>query len=960
MIIITVFSIVESNPVVKTTVKTSGDTNLNKTSEEIIYSLNSSFVNPAAAIKHMSIAILKNCSIEAKDSEIPGYIKELLNGGAELIRYNLNFDDNTTILTDRSDSLVFKPLYWVRATSRQGTGLLLLRNEFDILSLQSLSIGVSDVDVTLKETPRNCIGRLELEDAVALLRETVINSFQNGSSDEELEMLPNEHVCNMHVKDVDGTAEFRFYCCQRAANGKTTCKYLYEDTWLLVLFYVIGFLKIVVVLYSPRFVPGSYYREKFVAAPYVHKLKDDSKSEYNLVLTKYPERFRNTLNTFRLSKFRHMKEFKTKIQTLRHDVVYKLTFEDIHLRIKAARLLPEDYAPVWLLQSLYETFVKCNIRKREALTQCCSANVFSTSPCYKTFTWFKLMKEIMKVVMLIALTTPWLIRIAVYYQYEHDEMDMRKRAADEKDLRFFFPGNFTLLLTPLHISFIFIYILLSMESCIYGVLRKKVKEKFKFVLRKCFRDMRERKRSGIIGWAVKLALKPCTVFGGFGFCLGIVAWVIGLPFLAVILAFYMIPTLNITFRLVAHFAVYLMPRNTCNNACCKRITDFLEGLEKGLHMEAISSEETLEKNEIALKSARGRFQQLLVIILCLISLYSIIFLLTEVVSFGVEILIHTLMGIILNASVTLTYVSLALLIGMYANDCFGTVTRTFLAYNKSLNGMILGLGKSECENIMYGMPDCQKNLAFRVSMEKSNVVENPVQLMKDPCGYPRWRISRLLLFLSKKDIPQIPKSFYFAACKMPFYAVPDELLLSYIRAAIEFGSIMVFLLFVLVVVLAFGDTYNISTSNQLLATVAGGFVPFMLRKVVFKPHATPTVDTDNLNFQVCITDLLENYKQSWPIHDIIVETPKRLERQQSVYFDCVPDTDELDTDRDNHTTGAHTGIVDESSPLTAQPWINTPAQSVDTPIDILIDVNEIDPDEFPDMREPSDTDHVDF
>ena len=918
------------------------------------------FILSLAASKFKSYATLKNCSVTVNDEEIPVHIKELLDSGTKLIKYNIKLEDNGTVISDSGKTLVYKPLYWVRTTGRQGTGLLLLRNEFDVMSMHSLSIGVETVDVMLTETPRNCLARLGIDDVENLLRETVMNNFQNTSVGNNMQL--NENVCNMHVRNRNNVAEFRYYCCHRHDDGNITCNYLYEDTWLMVLFYIIGILKILVILYGPRFVPGSYYREKYVAAPYIHRLKDDvhdNRFEWNVVLTKYPERFRNVKRVFRLWKFRLMKRFKKTLQSLRHDVPYKIKFEDIQIKVKANRLLPEDYAPVGLAQSLYDTILKCGIRKRPALATCCNADVCSMLPLEMSFSWYKLMKKLAEIVLVIALITPWILRVVIYYEFQHTEMHMRKDAANGRTLQFYFPGNFTMLLTPLHVVFVLIYILLSFESCIYGVMSKKVKERFKFVLRKCFRDMRERNKGGVVGWAVKLSLQPCSKYGALGFIFGVVIWAVGAPFIMAILAFYMLPTLNITFRLLAHFIVYLVPRHVCDYLCCARIYDFLLSLEKSFEMEEITSDESLEKNEGALKTGSGRFQQLTVITFCLISLYSIIFLLTEIVSFAVEIFIHTLMGIILNAAVTLTYVSLILLLVVYANDCFGNVTKSFLAFNKTLNGMILGLGRKKCENNMYKIEDNQENLAFRVGTEKSTVVENPIEMVRDIIGYPRWRVSRLLLFLSKEDVPLIPKSLYFAACKLPFYAVPGDLLMCYLRAAVEFGTIILFLLFVLIVVLAFGDTYQISTSNQLLATVAGGFVPFMLRKVVFKAHVAPSVDTSNINFQICFTHLLEKYKQSWPIHDIIVDTPKRLdlERQQSVYFDCLPDAEvfeEAETDEtDDRLANERTSLTDHVA--------NALAPVSDVQIDLLIDVNDVDVDEFPGMfRTPSVGDMVDF
>lgn len=75
-------------------------------------------------------------------------------------------------------------------------------------------------------------------------------------------------------------------------------------------------------------------------------------------------------------------------------------------------------------------------------------------------------------------------------------------------------------------------------------------------------------------------------------------------------------------------------------------------------------------------------------------------------------------------------------------------------------------------------------------------------------------------------------------------------------------------MFVFVVVLAFGETYKVSAINQMLATAAGGIVPFILRNFVFRSRVSASVDTDNIQFKTNIAEQMKNYSSSWPVHDI--------------------------------------------------------------------------------------------
>jgi preprotein translocase subunit SecG len=90
----------------------------------------------------------------------------------------------------------------------------------------------------------------------------------------------------------------------------------------------------------------------------------------------------------------------------------------------------------------------------------------------------------------------------------------------------------------------------------------------------------------------------------------------------------------------------------------------------------------------------------------------------------------------------------------------------------------------------------------------------------------------------------------------------------------RFLLICVFLFFVVVVILAFGEEYGISATNQMFATLAGGFLPYILRFVLFKQPEPVTVDPDNLSFKSKFKEQIEEYTQNWQIANIRIDSKR--------------------------------------------------------------------------------------
>ena len=63
----------------------------------------------------------------------------------------------------------------------------------------------------------------------------------------------------------------------------------------------------------------------------------------------------------------------------------------------------------------------------------------------------------------------------------------------------------------------------------------------------------------------------------------------------------------------------------------------------------------------------------------------------------------------------------------------------------------------------------------------------------------------------------------------------------------------------------------------MFATLAGGFLPYILRFVLFKQPEPVTVDPDNLSFKSKFKRKIEEYTQNWIVSDIRIDSKRTKE-----------------------------------------------------------------------------------
>lgn len=118
------------------------------------------------------------------------------------------------------------------------------------------------------------------------------------------------------------------------------------------------------------------------------------------------------------------------------------------------------------------------------------------------------------------------ISYTFFFEFEITERHEREKAAAATNLSLSYAGNLTWYLTPLHLVFLVCYSIFLIDVVIFGILTKHVKRTLKHVLRKCFRNMREIKRTTAIGWSAQILIHPFRHFGFFGL---LFAWLYYIP-----------------------------------------------------------------------------------------------------------------------------------------------------------------------------------------------------------------------------------------------------------------------------------------------------------------------------------------------------------------------------------------------------------------------------------------------
>ena len=591
--------------------------------------------------------------------------------------------------------------------------------------------------------------------------------------------------------------------------------------------------------------------------------------------------------------------------------------------------MTEKSVPVGLFKFLSDTLFRCQVRQWKTFASCCKESIFgSWSPSFlwlplkkqsecntscRTFlSYGHVFVIIGGLLILFAIPLPYYARVIIYFVYEEDEMKTRARSVETLGLKKPYDHNFLHLVSPTHPAMIFVYITYAVSFLLLAAVRECNAEKFDHIAVTAVQDLRHIRRTECVRLIVGHLLLPFEKFGLCGGLLvGVLYWSIAIPVCLLVSLAYCIPTVYLTGRFLIHSRpsfLYLKPRPTTPvrgpPKTRRYLSDGTSSFETCLLLENISPRNDIDLSQSRDACCRCRIDRRYIYtaclswtigLLCICFSWSILLMFAEVFGFVVEIFTFTMMGAIVNAGIAARYVMLAFWMLMYSTACYNNVYEEYMDLNKKIFECIKGKLGEDIRAVTLLREEKQKNTAFKyfstgeLQEQALNEAELEVDsdddcdedtamlrreakltLPSDSIEYVKdklhWRINCLIFFVDSKDVPRIPRELFHQICSIRAPGCPGPIYHSLIKATRQLFYMVLFLVFILIVIMSFGSIYKISTTNQLLVTVAGGFAPFIIRFVI-QPKKRP-VELGTYSFAGKVHHIIQNFSQIWPVFDL--------------------------------------------------------------------------------------------
>lgn len=795
------------------------------------------------------------------------------NDQVNLLKITFEFPENTqkSIRMKQSESVrvqqdsasFFYDLFnWQIIVSHISDKLLTLKPNFQTLSLNTLTVGIEGVNIKILAKPLGCLGNVTHHEYLYIVKEYLLHIIES-ISDEKIK------ICTSVVRNIEGNAKFHPVCYGvHKKNGSRSCNYLETGRWSYGLSIFIYTIKFIAILFCPILIPASIYNSKYLDNAY--RISLDQKLSIQVMVSdrKLPENAKNWKFYLPISYFKKWLIFNP--DNLEEGVVYNFEVTALHLGVKSNTLVSKSHVPASLTDLIYEKCYLCKIGHDLGFRWCCYSSIcpqhmqFHRSRKYTCMSWMKCCQGLMKLVLVMLIPQPWILRLIVYYYYEKIDFESRRLAAESQGLSMSFKGYLLGYIPPIHWFFLAIYILYVIDLFIFGTLVKSVFRELVKIIKESFQDMNASLSFEILRWGVSRYLVPFSYFGLLGILLAPFYWVFITPFVLVLFCFYYIPLVSLFFRLFLHLFWFCLPDCAINSKCFSFLKDYAEKthlISRHLKVNTISPDRKIVNMDRRAGKCVHRHFQILVVFLCLFTVMAITILITECIGYLIDILAFTLIGMILHTNTVLPYFSFVFMIVIYFSTSIKDVRLTYLDFNKIIISEVISNAQDQLK------PDAQwSNTAYFIKADGDSPPNNALTFGKSGAIY--FHAVSLLLFINEEDHAYIPCDFFYKICEMPVSTCPGARSVCYFKAFVRFLYILLFLIFVMIVVLSFGGLYNISSTHQMFAALAGGFLPWLFQNVIQLNPAPEQVNTSTLSFKKHFWSEIKNFEQIFKVRDV--------------------------------------------------------------------------------------------
>lgn len=757
-----------------------------------------------------------NCSFLTEDSIGKEKICRFIDEKKEIIFIHFHILNESNMFPSKSGRKIYKMFNLVRTSGGFGNELLHMHPQFEELSLGILMFGVEHVDIQFLPMASECF--------VNSTEDKVHNDLMTFATNEFdlLEHVENQktvnRICSMFVENINGMAEFNYKCCSKNVKFSFECRIIEKNFWIRNLFFTMTCLYIIAFLYSPLLIPTSWYKNnentlsfrltKPISVSFIKASKEKDKTILNYNNIKDMEKLKPLVDKLKVSSPVDVNVSKVEIKL-----------------VDELKTVSSTFVPAGILHYLYRTFIKCHVKNNENVKECCDAKC-CVGPCCKC-KWHKCLKPSMQIVFLICLLFPWFVRVLFFYFYEEEDRNDRTTFANELNLDYpnIFQWNLTYSLKPDHPFFILCYVFTFFIIFTKGLV--------KLVFQGAEIDKIDKNVNKRITKVFRTILRPCQRYGIIGF----IFWPIYITLISPYIIFrYILPSVPLI--------------NIFLTVLCGLLEDTPEDAKK-----------KWRKNKITAVFWFLCYFLFSILLLCV--LVTPLLLCLEVIVFSLQIMMYVTIGIILNASRVLTYVTFAGILLFYAYNSIRHVRKKYELFSRTvMEFFILNLADSIKDLINGGVI---QNCALQFLNRKDDSQLDTL-LVKDD----KLTLSSNLpfLFFDNNGKPSLHENVFFKMCNMNSIGAPGLLWKSYKKAFLNFLIIVLFLFLVATIILAFGQSQGIPDTYQALATLGGGLIPLLLQKYLFKSHNLSDFRTEHFMFREELNTVFENYHIHFEIADI--------------------------------------------------------------------------------------------
>ena len=807
------------------------------------------------------------CEVNPSNPSIVNNLRNIIDRGPKLVQFTLSFDnytDNNPLLENLTWG--YQTNTWSLVTSNHGYTMLSLAFNYGVLSLMTLSLGLQHLKMEIRDEPVGCFGRLNETEKINTMLHLIMNMIKDeGNMDRDY--LLNQ-VCFQIIRPNQGKAHVVDRCCRRksATSQDIICDYDVPNYWIHVLHILLSGLMIVVFIFGPSIIPNWMYDVNVEFVEYVVRLKEPMYKTMCIwrgdtspdVLYKHQVDLRN-VNGFNIA--------KKMTATLPATRIIPIKIAQFDIVINYRKLLPENHVPVSITECVSRALFLCKIRELEPFEDCCNANLMGCVTKGPQDRWLSVCSLFGRVLLVIILPFAYYIRVALYYVFEYHEMLYRHAAADNVNLTLDYNYRPLQYFSPTHPLFLASYTVYFITGFTLAYLsnNRRSSTVYQDILIGSFSDLKQLSMLKALSMVTRNMLWPLGKFGIFGFLVGLVYWPIALPFSLLVWAVYSLPLVFLTCRILV-YTLSILCEKSQNDKVTKfhhsiklfEINQIINKYQKyGLNAPCISEDSFNVKCTRLFFCLGLSFIQLL-------ALYSTMLMLSEVLGFIAEVLCFTMMGIIINASKVLKYGALMFLVVIYSYDTYNNVSKKYLKLNKSLFSEIRYRMGKDIDDFTSLPSHLQGYRGFKAA-EASQQADYETTDDLDQIEPLQWHINDLILFIDNEDNPRIPRKLFEDVCEIQTAGSPGPVYKSLLEATGKFLIIIMFIVFVFIVVMSFGEEHKVSSTNQMLATLAGGFIPLFFRRVL-KPGGS-YVDTGMVSFKSKLEEIIQNFSQSWPMFD---------------------------------------------------------------------------------------------